>query len=148
MMSSASTLEEKRDCTRCQYSASPQPTMRTSAASRNDESSGAASPAPRMKMPRLRRLSSRNVPGTKLRTSPAPISASLQLLTNQPRTIAVGTPLCSSTARCAGSAAASSHHQFRVGASSSTATSSAFGGHSVEVGCGLRVKVKPRCAAR
>ena len=36
------------------------------------------------------------------RTPMAPISASLQLLTNQPRTIAVGTPPCSSAARWAG----------------------------------------------
>ena len=99
-------------------------------------------------MPALRSESRRSGPGTKARTSAAPISASLQLLAYQPSTIAIGTPLCSSASRCAGSAAASSHHQERAGISSSAAISSAFGGHSVEIGCGWSVKAKPRRAAR
>jgi hypothetical protein len=87
-------------------------------------------------MPALRSESSRSGHGTNARTSPAPSSASLQLLTYQPSTIATGTPLCSSTSRWAGRAAARSHHHARVGASSSAARSSAFGGQSVEIGYG------------
>ena len=99
-------------------------------------------------MPTSRSESRRSGPETQARTSPAPISASLQLLANQPSTMAIGTPLCSSAARCAGRAAASSTHHARAGVSSSAAISSAFGGHSVEIGCGWRVKAKPTRAAR
>src|SRR5262249_6439532 len=108
--------------------------MSTSAASRNEDKSGAASTAQPRNIPALRSEASRSGGGTTTRTSAAAMSASLQLLTYQPSTITVGTPLCSSASRCAGSAAASSHHQLVAGASSSAPASSAFGGHSVEIG--------------
>src|SRR3977135_1238664 len=108
----------------------------TKAASRNEESKGAR------KVPKIRKTltsreeSKRRGPATSTRMHAAPIRASLELLTNQPSTIAAGTPLCSSAARCAGNAARRSSHHDRAGVSSSAASSSEFGGQSVETGCG------------
>ena len=101
----------------------------------NDENTGAASAAVRSRMPVSRSESRRGTPRTKARNRLAPISASLQLLAYQPSTITVGTPLCNSAAMCPGSAATRSHHQSRRGVSKSAASSNAFGGQSVDIGC-------------
>jgi hypothetical protein len=52
------------------------------------------------------------------------------LLMNQHVTIVMGTPLCNSAMRCAGSAAAMTTHHSVVGISNIAAKRMAFGGHS------------------
>ncbi len=102
-----------------------------------------ASTAPKTKMPNRRKLSNRSGLSLSQRIKPAPIRASLELLTNQQSTIRSGMPASSSTARWAGSAASRTIHQERTGVSSRPASRIALGGHSVETGCGWSVSAMP-----
>jgi len=86
------------------------------------------------KTPTWRESSNRSGPLVSRRTSVAPISASEQLLTNQPSSIGTGTPFASWMATWAGSAASSMIHHTRVGARSSAARRMELGGHIVEIG--------------
>src|SRR4029077_5162369 len=108
----------------------------TRAASKNEDSKGAR------KAPKMRNTltfwkeSNRSGVAQNRRMHTAPIRASELLLANHPRTIARGTPLCSSAARCAGKAAAIRSPQEDTGDSSKAASSKALGSHRVEIGCG------------
>jgi len=82
------------------------------------------------------------------RTHTAPISASEQLLTNQPRSIGTGTPFASWMATWAGSAASRRINQDRVGARRSAASRMELGGHSVEMGYGWSFSANPIFAPR
>jgi hypothetical protein len=78
----------------------------------------------------------------------APNSAWKELLMNHDRIIAVGTPLWSSEAKCAGQAAAITIHQERLGTSRSPAKRIELGIHSVETEPGWRANAKPILAVR
>src|SRR5687768_12827216 len=120
--------------------------METKAASRNDDSSAATNAAPpnTTTSEGVEKVIGRP---SNMRTHDAPITASLTLLANQHRTIVVGMPPCSSATRWAGSAAANTIHQRWIGTSSSTASKTALGGHSAEMGSGGNVKASPNRAA-
>jgi hypothetical protein len=64
----------------------------------------------------------------------APISASLQLLTNHERIIVNGISACNSARTCAGKAASSSIHHELTGDNNNAARRIEFGGQSVETG--------------
>jgi hypothetical protein len=106
----------------------------TNAASRNDERNGARKAQRNKNRLTSRKQSKRNSPETSLRTAAAPIKASQQLLTNQARTIAVGTPLCISAVRCAGNADKRNSHHQRGGASSKAPSRIELGGQNIEIG--------------
>jgi hypothetical protein len=71
------------------------------------------------------------------------ISAWTELLTNHENIIAVGTPLCSSDARCAGKAAIITSHHQREEVSNRPASNSEFGIHNVEIEPGCKAKLNP-----
>jgi hypothetical protein len=70
----------------------------------------------------------------------------VQLLMYQASTIGGGTPTCSSTARCDASAARKRSGHTRTRLSSRAAIRMAFGGHSIDTGCGRGVSAKPTFA--
>ena len=146
-VSSASRFEKKRERQMPQYVPSPQPTSVTKPASRKHERD-----TPRVqastKRPTWRESSSRSGPLVSRRTHTAPISASAQLLTNQPRSIGTGTPFESWMATWAGSAASRRINQDRVGARRSAASRMELGGHSVEMGYGWSFSANPIFAPR
>src|SRR4029078_10281330 len=92
-----------------QYGLSPKRLSATNAASRNDEAKAATKAAT---MNALTSRSVANVSGCRRSNcrQAAPIIASDMLLTNQQRTIAIGTPPCSSASRRAGTDAAPHTH--------------------------------------
>ena len=145
-VSVASTLEKNRSRQMSQYPTVPQALRSTNQASRNEDNPTATSVASTRMLYR-RKLSKRAGPGLSHRISPAPISESTLLLTNQLRTIGTGMPAFSSTKRCAGNAASNTAHHRRGGASSRMAIMTAFGGHSVETGAGRKVSAMPTSAA-
>ena len=139
----AITFEKNRTRQTSRKPAVPHPFHCTSAASRNDERNGASSAAKTTNTATRRNVSNRTGRWMNNRTPAAPSSASAQLLTNQDRTIGSGTPLPSSTARWAGSAASNSQYHDRTGANSSAPRRMAFGGQSVETGCDAGVSANP-----
>src|SRR6187401_2348253 len=144
----ASTLARNRLRQTSQYVPLPHSSHFTNPASRNDDSNGASSAANTTKI--LTRLDVSSSIGSSISTrmSPAPIRASLQLLTYHASTIGSGTPLCNSDATWTGSAARRTTGHNRSGASSRAPRRMALGGQSVDTGCGAGVRRKPTFAPR
>ena len=144
--SSVRTLANTRDRQTAQYG-SPR-RLWTTAASANDETIGASSPAAAMKTSTRRTESKRVGASLNARTPMAAISASLQLVRKRRATSPGEKPAPTSSWMCTGSAAARHTHHRRVGTSSSAAVRMALGGHRTEVVAGGNVSARPTWAPR
>src|ERR1700749_109113 len=142
-VSVASTFERKRMRQLSQNEPRPQPLRFTSAMSRKDARRGAKNAPHRRNIVSPLKLSKRRRPSTKLVMQTAPIKACTELLTNHDATIAVGTPLCNSAAKWAGTAASRTTHHERCGRRRNAASRIAFGIQRVETEPGWSANVKP-----
>src|SRR6267142_5536220 len=129
-------FEKRRSLQTSQYPCVPQPFSITNPASRNDDRSGAIRAPNKKKTLIFRKLSKRMGALEKIRVAPAPKMASKQLLINQQRTMAQGTPLPISTAICAGKAVSSNSHHLRTGINRNPARRMELGNHITETGWG------------
>src|SRR5688572_2642641 len=144
----ASTLARNRLRQISQYVPLPQPSHFTKPTSTKDDSIGASNAANTTKILTRLTVSSSIGSSISIRMNPAPIRASVQLLTYQASTIGSGTPPCSSDVTWTGNTARRTTGHIRNGTSSNAPRRIALGGQSVDTGSGAGVRRSPSFAPR
>src|SRR4029434_1852396 len=115
------------------------------AASKNDDISGASTTPHTRNAVARDNVSKRDGASLNLRTPSPAIAASLQLVTKNARTSGHG-QVPSSTSRCAGNTEANTSGQRRGGVNNSAVVRIAFGGHTTEGTVSGMRRTNPTCA--